>query len=436
MKIRSSKELKESIQNIDRVIENELLDTHVEIDPILADAYEQNKEIELHVEEVFDELNKKAEEVVEENPEAPIPIENNYTKTLKLDESLEDFELDKAIGDGRSRKQSVRGEDEGDVYTDYSMFEFISSLISGKNCNTNPAPITPTVYRRDPKSGEFKYLPMKKFMTQGEDSVSYDGSNVSGTFSEDELDDFEETNATDTVGMYKGTGSPQLGIEDNDFIVYSNSLEDLQQLQQGLAHYGIEYREPKQKTTGHWKRYMKVITPVDLNGDILSLRDWLKKTHRKVEDVMYPDFALRYKERFGKLERQEEIDKVYNKFVTQAAQDSSITLSSVLDSIQRELKLSSNPLNDKELKAIKNRLKNEFSAEESLDSIYDKYVTKAFNDGTLKLTDVFNEMINELRSNFIKFNNKALKDRFMSEFEDDFEDEEEESIPSYTLNEN
>ena len=65
-KFKSSKELKESMQNVDRVIENELkMEPVVAIEPVLADAYRENKEIELHVEKVLDELSDKAEDIVE-----------------------------------------------------------------------------------------------------------------------------------------------------------------------------------------------------------------------------------------------------------------------------------------------------------------------------------------------------------------------------------
>ena len=413
MKIRSSRELKESIQNVDRVIENELLDTTVAIDPVLADAYEQNKEIELQVEKTLEELADKAEDVVLKSPEATMEVENAYTQQLKLDESIEDFDL---VKDGRSRKVATRGEDEGNRYLDYSMFDFVSELLTGKDCNTNPAPITPIVWRRDPKTNKFRYMEMKKFMTQGEDSVSYGGSNEAGAFSYDDEDSDEIANSTETKGMYKSIGVPQIGIEDDAFRVYSDSLEDLEQAQQGLSHYGIKYDnpEPKRSKTSHWDFSMKVYIPTDNKGEILSLTDWLIKTGRHIEDVMRPKFVSSYNKLINKQYSNEDkqlVKDIFDSYIAKSNSDSTISTDALLADMFDELE---------GLPYDKETLEADFRAAvegPTYYDIFDKYIERIEDNPSLNPDKVFNAMCKELKVNKIKFNIAEAKEEFMSEIE-------------------
>ncbi len=409
MKIRSSRELKESIQNVDRVIENELLDTTVVIDPVLADAYEQNKEIELQVEKTLEELTDKAEELILKSPESTMKAKNEYTKQLKLDEAIEDFDI---VKDGRSRKVATRGEDEGNRYLDYSMFDFVSELLTGKDCNTNPAPITPIVWRRDPKTDKFRYMEMKKFMTQGEDSVSYGGSNESGAFSYEDEDNEEIANSTETKGMYKSTGVPQIGIEDNAFRVYSDSIEDLEQAQQGLSHYGIKYDnpEPKRSKTSHWNFSMKVYIPIDSKGEILSLTQWLTNTGRHVEDVMRPNFVKSYNKLIAKQYSSEDtqlVKDIFDSYVAKSNSDSTISTDTLLADMFDELE---------GLPYDRETLEADFRAaveSPTYYDIFDKYVAKLESDPTLKAKKIFSEMVADLKANKISFNRTEAYEEFM-----------------------
>lgn len=413
MKIRSSKELKESMKNLDNVVnfKDDEVEVHSDMDIVMTAAYDEDIKAEEHIEEVKKELEQNTKDIIPENPEAPMPEVKQYTGQLKLDEDLEDFDLK----DGRSRKVPSRGADEGNRYLSYDMFEFVSELLTGKDCNTNPAPITPIVWRRDPKTKKFKYMEMKKFMTQGEDSVSYSGSNISGSFQIEDEDD-NLANATDTDGMYKGLGVPQIGFEGDAFRVYSNSLEDLEQAQQGLSHYGIKYDQPVHKLSkmSHWNYSMKVYIPMNNKGDFLTLTEWLRDTGRHVEDVMRPNFVKNYNKLLNKQYSKEDselVRDIFNSYVTKKNNDFTLDTDVLLKDMFDELE---------GLPYDKDSLEAEFRAEVEAPTYYDvfdKYVDLMETDPSQNPKKVFSMMIKELKANKIKFKTEEVFTEFMSEIE-------------------
>lgn len=354
MKITSSKQLKESMQNLERVVnfKNDDVEVHSDMDVIMTDAYDQSIINQQHMEEILDDLDKQTKDIVEENPEAPIKVKNEYTATLKLDESFDDFDLNEA----RTRV-SARDENDTDKYLDYDMFEFVYELLAaGAKGITNIAPKTPMVWRkkvtyRKNKDGEkvpakevWGWFPMQKFMVAGSDDASYGGEN-------------------------EGAGVPQIAVEDNDVVVYSNDLDDLKQAADGVAQYQIKCGEPKYKLNdkSHWDYSMKVFVPVYSDGEIMLMSDYLEDIGMSVEDVMPPANAKSFRKQFDKA-----------------------------DAASREV---------------------------SKKVIYDKHVTRAFRDGTLDLEDVYADMCAEMAEAGITCDD-ALHAKFTAEFEDDFGDDE------------
>ena len=146
MKIRSSKQLKESMSNLDRVVnfKDDSVEVHSDMGIVMTDAYDESIKNVAKVEEIQDELDKKAETIIPEDPEAPLNVKNDYTATLKLDESFDDFDLTEA-----RKRVSARDENDSDKYLDYDMFEFVYELLAaGAKGITNIAPKTPIVYRK------------------------------------------------------------------------------------------------------------------------------------------------------------------------------------------------------------------------------------------------------------------------------------------------
>ena len=354
MKIRSSKQLKESMANLDRVVnfKNDDVEVHSDMDIVMTDAYDESiKNVET-VAEIKDELEKEAEGITPENPKAPEVVKNEYTAELKLDESFDDFDLTEA-----RKRVASRDENDTDKYLDYDMFEFVYELLAaGAKGITNIAPKTPVVWRkkvtyRKNKDGEkipakevWGWFPMQKFMTSGSDDASYGGEN-------------------------EGTGVPQIAVEGNDVIIYSNDIDDLKQAADGVAQYKIKCAEPRYKLNdkSHWDYSMKVFVPVYSDGEIMLMSDYLEDIGMNVEDVMPPANAKSFRKQFDKA-----------------------------DAASREV---------------------------SKKVIYDKHVTRAFRDGSLDLEDVYSDMCAEMNAAGITCDD-ALHAKFMAEFEDDFSDEE------------
>ena len=338
------------MQNIDRVVnfKNDEVDVHSDMDIVMTDAYDESiKNVEA-VAEMKAELEKAAEGITPENPEAPLTVSNEYTATLKLDESFEDFNITEA-----RKNVAARDENDTDKYLDYDMFEFVYELLAaGAKGITNIAPKTPMVWRKKvtyrknkdgvkvPAKEIWGWFPMQKFMPIGSDNASYGGEN-------------------------EGTGVPQIAVDGNDIVIYSNDLDELKQAADGVAQYHIHCEEPKYKVNdrSHWDYSMKVLVPVYSDGEIMLMSDYLDEIGMSVEDVMPPANAKAFRKQFDKA-----------------------------DAASREV-----------TKKV----------------IYDKHVRRAFNDGSLDLDDVYADMCAEMEAAGINCDKKLYK-QFMAEFEDDF----------------
>lgn len=84
----------ESFENMRSVVKDaNKLDTHVNIDPVTADAVIQHEAVEVELDSMQKELSKKAEGLVPEAEEPKNVVENGYTASLKLDENFSNFVL-------------------------------------------------------------------------------------------------------------------------------------------------------------------------------------------------------------------------------------------------------------------------------------------------------------------------------------------------------
>lgn len=428
-KFRSSKELKEAIQNVDKVIETDSIDAVVEVDPILASAYIENKDAEQHVEEILDELTDKAEEVVEDSPEASLPLENIYTKSLKLDESIEDFRL---CEDGRKHREAARDDNDTDLYLDYDMSEFVYEMLSaGSKGITNIAPKTPLA--KQVKNKVEGLYPIKKFSPNGSqvnnrqyillfdlspscsrdvslgmkklpesvkalaekyayqaDSKHMGAIEAFDTFTSLAYDEaekvyensktrFKDPNVNKAtyindllgytfVGFTKELGTPQIGQAGYDTVVYANNVDTLEIARDGVARtYNIECGPvvPRRSVTSHWDYSMVVYCPKYEDGEPMMLEDYLEENNLTLDDVFTPEVAGRFKNAF-------------------AAADA-------LDA--------------------------EFKKDKLIDDIIDDYADRAMDidpDDYDAMMDLYNEMCKTLSDNSINCDN-SIKNRFTDE---------------------
>lgn len=151
MKKRMTKRMDESIDSLDRVVKGEL-GASVHLDTVEADAYNEEQKIDKKVNEIKDDLKKKGDAISTKSPNAPkVKTQNTYTKTYKLDESVEDFAI------GTMSLDDFSDEDDYDAYLDFDMFDFIHKLCvfdEGKNMTANPLASEKKKYNRFAAHGE------------------------------------------------------------------------------------------------------------------------------------------------------------------------------------------------------------------------------------------------------------------------------------------
>ena len=336
MKITVREQLNESMPNIDKVVnfKDDSVEVHSDMDIVMTDAYDESIKNLDTVAEIMSELEDRADGITPENPEAPMEVKTKYTSQLKLDESLEDFNLQEA-----AKGVAARDENDGDKYLDYDMFEFVYELLAaGAKGITNLAPKTPIVYRkkvtyrknkdgeRVPSKIEWGNFEMKKFSPIGSDDASYGDTN-------------------------EGAGVPQIAVEDVNIVVYSNDADDLKQASDGLAQYGIKTGEVrfKMNSNSHWDYSMTAYVPCYSDGEPMLMVDYLEDNDLSIDDVFDDKVAKSFKNAFKRADKK---------------------------ASQVDAKIKA----DKEAR------------------IYDEYVKKAFLDGTLDLEDVYAEMCAEMNA--------------------------------------
>lgn len=227
-----------AINNIAKVVENDLVDNSVVIDPVTADAYIEDVASSEAVETVIDELNKKAEEVATESPEAPeVKVKSIYTDKLKLSESVEDFKLD---------WQNLSDESDEDEYLDYDMFDFVYGIVT----DDWPKPKNPLGRR------------MRKF---------------------------QHTDSDDYMKANEPTGMSQVaGDIDGNIVVYANDTNAFSDVREVCRYYHIECDpvQPRKSKDSHWAYNMKIHVPMTSDGYPMMVEDFFAEYGLTLADVI------------------------------------------------------------------------------------------------------------------------------------------------------
>ena len=274
----------ESIENLRRVVDNDHVEVEGMMDVVMADAYAESVDNSKHVDEVKDELSKKADPIVTDSPDTGKDVKNEYTAKLVLDESVEDFTLTKS-NDGRANK--VYEDDDEDDYLDYDMFDFIYGLVT----DCWPKPINPLGHR------------IRKFM--------YIGS-----------DDYLKTNDPNNRSQVATTG--------NSIEVYANTADDFNDIKSICDMYGFSYEGPmaKRSKVSHWNFTFKIHIPLASSGYPEMVEDYFEGIGKTLEDVMPADFCKQYRKRQAKIEaeankllNEKEVERVVNHAIMMAARD-------------------------------------------------------------------------------------------------------------------
>lgn len=283
----------ESIENLKRVVDNEeKIPTTTAIDPVTADAYIQSEAATEHVEEVKDDLDKKAEAVITEAPDTGKEIKNDFTAKLVLDEAIGDFSLaeeEVPNKDGRSRK--FYDDDDEDDYLDYDMFDFIYGLVT----DCWPKPINPLGGR------------LRKFMYIGSDKYAENPDRIENS-----------------------DGHSQVASTGDTIEVYANDVKDFSDIQKICDLYKFSYTGPhaKRSKTSYWNFSFNINVPCEHSGYPMMVEDYFEDIGMTLEDVMPADFCKQYRKRQAKIDAEvekrlaeREVEKLVNKAIMNAARN-------------------------------------------------------------------------------------------------------------------
>ena len=320
-----------ALENIKDIVENDTIETSVHLDPTTAVAYEDSVKAAEHVAEVEDQLQKEAESIVTDAPEAPkVKEDSMYTKKIKLDESISEFSFSDIDG----------SKDDDDRYVEFDMFDFIYSLFSSE---------TDSLIRPIKALSNTKGRGRKKAGDTGS-SFMYQGS-------DDYIDETREKGAE---------GIAQISTDsDGNVVLYQDNISNFDPVIALCDEYGFTYEGPTPKKAPwvRWNFSFKVIVPTYADGYPMDVDDYFEQRGIPMEEVMPSEFIKGRTKDYKKMNDEVLIDVTFDKFVKMAAN-------------------SNDPL------------------------------------------DVFiKQMFNELDSEGAKYDRKSLKDRFLNEFNDDFEEE-------------
>ena len=203
--------------------------------------------------------------------------------------------------------------------------------------------------------------PLKALSNAGRGRKSADGTG--SAFMYQGSDDY-----IDETGEKGAEGIAQISTDtEGNVVLYQDTKEAFDKVIALCDEYGFEYEGPTPKKAPwvRWNFSFKVIVPTYADGYPMEVEDYFEKRGIPMEEVMPPEFIK------GRT-------KDYKK------------------------------LNDEVL----------------IDNMFDKYVTLAGRNGDQPLEIFIKDMFKELDAEGARYDRKALKDRFLAEFEDDFEDDE------------
>lgn len=292
----------ESFENLDRVVHNDHIpEVEGVMGVVMADAVQTHAEVNKHLQSVKKELEDRAKPILLDPPGTGNPVKTKYTQPLKLDESIEDFNLKDLLVedtervstkvDGRQNK--VTEEDDEDPHLDYDMFNFLYALFRGLEGNAN----------RNPKN------PL---------------GHTIHTFNPNAADDYVRDIAMANEPQLTASGYLDriyLSNDDRDYFADAIAICDL---------YQIKYSgpNPKKSKADHWNFTMTVFVPMAGPGYPMMLSDYMESIGKTVADVMSPEFTKTYNNKMARIEKeqaellqQKEVEKMVNKAITVAAND-------------------------------------------------------------------------------------------------------------------
>lgn len=377
----------ESFENISRIIPNaQELESHVNIDPVTADACIQHEEVMEKVGEMKMELEEKVDGLVPETEEPKNPVENTYTAPLKLDESFSNFVLNEDYLDTDEYRITRYQDDIAEC------IEYITDKLDELENKYNEGKLTAKVYADKlakiydglSDNGIHKHLvECDAQFTEAEEKkppLMEDGRSHRVDEEDDkdkhldfdmadflmclvsDADDmnpksplgkrvkkFNNTIDSDEEGM---TFTPsQVGASDKEVTVYADNVERFDEIIQVCQEYKLTYKGPtlSRNANSYWKFYLDIIIPLDESGLPMLVEDYFAAVYPEEADtVMFkvmPDaFAKAYYKKKEKMTKEQSaahndfaVRKALKAAITAASLDGSRPLTDFLDDMYAQL---------------------------------------------------------------------------------------------------
>ena len=292
----------ESIENLKRVVE--VKDDNVEIvgdmGVVMADAYAESVKNEEHIEEVKDDLEKKADYIKTENPDTGKEVKNEFTAKLVLDEAMEDY-----VAPQPSKPTKVYDDDQFDTYWDMDMFDFIYELVSISDPRRKPIDPLGRPHARFSVTGRDKYAGLtdeqKRIEKDREKKMIADGVDVNQV------------------------GASQVASSGNYIEVYAYDLFRFDDIREICKIYKFKTKGPEETYKLKRNRFMmaakdewitypyvfRIYVPCDNSGYPMMIEDYFETLGLKLEDVMNAGFCEHYRKIEARI--QAEADKLREK---------------------------------------------------------------------------------------------------------------------------
>lgn len=244
--------MEKNFNNVKKVVDSTdaNIPVNAEMDPVMADAYDDHVKASKHIQKVKKDLEDVAKNATKTtDPEFGKVPDNMYTKKLTLEEDVSAVKVD-----GRSNRTVE--ENDKDDYLDYDMFDFIYGMFVAE---TWPAPKNPLPTR------------IRKFRFTGDD-------------------DYLDTNTN------KGTS--QVGTEDgNSIVLYADTVADFDTTRQICDLYELEYEgpTPRRNPLNRWAFSFKIYVPMVNNDYPMMVEDYFESINKTLDDVMPPAWVKTYR---------------------------------------------------------------------------------------------------------------------------------------------
>lgn len=292
--------IKESLNNLNRVIDNKDIKANTELSVTETQAYLDSKDIDKHLDDVDKKLNKMVKDSkVEVKTERPKRVRGNkmYVGKLSLDENLfESFDyapFKEAENAANNILDFIDTVFELDGFEDLSnedksILNKAADILLSFSTRHRDAPITEAKEKK------------KKISVDEEDFWDYDMFTfITNLFTRDHKEPYKRPlnplgrphKHFEYYSRAEGDASPMGTDVDGNIIIGTDNINDFNDVKEICNKYKFNCSivEPK---TGKFKYFAKIIVPKTKSGTPLDIQDYFESIGIPIEDVM-PEWYIK-----------------------------------------------------------------------------------------------------------------------------------------------